>query len=64
MQDIPQHDQNISLAELKAENIELRAANKALTERNELLARLILDLQETVKELKDEINRKRARKKG
>lgn len=62
MQDIPQHDQNISLAELKAENIELRAANKALTERNELLARLVLDLQETVKELKDEINRLKGQK--
>lgn len=62
MQDIPQNNQNISIAELRAENIELKAANKALTERNECLARLVLDLQETVNQLKDEINRLKGQK--
>ena len=62
MQDIPQHDQNISFAELKAENTELKATIKVLTERNEFLARLVLDLQETVNQLKDEINRLKGQK--
>ena len=68
MQDTPQN-QNISFAELKAENIELKAENielkatvKALIERNEFLARLVLDLQETVNQLKDEINRLKGQK--
>ena len=55
MQDIPPHDQNISFAELKAENTKLKATIKVLTERNEFLARLVLDLQETVNQLKDEM---------
>ena len=62
MQEVPQHDKNISFAELKSEIIELKATNKELTERNELLARLVLDLQETVKLLKDEINRLKGQK--
>ena len=62
MQDTLQDDNNFSLAQLKAENIELRTANKALIERNEQLARLVLDLQETVKQLKDEINRLKGQK--
>lgn len=35
---------------------------KELTERNEFLARLVLDLQETVKQLQDEINRLKGQK--
>lgn len=35
---------------------------KTLTERNEFLARLVLDLQETVKQLQDEINRLKGQK--
>jgi len=62
MKNIPQHDQNISITELKAENIELKSANKELTERNEYLARLVLDLQETVKLLKEEIDRLKGQK--
>jgi len=62
MQDTSQDDKSFSLASLKAENIELKAANKALTERCEQLARFVLDLQETVKQLKDEINRLKGQK--
>jgi len=62
MKKIPQQDQNILIAELKAENIELRAANKELTERNEYLSRLVLDLHETVKLLKEEIDRLKGQK--
>lgn len=62
MQDTSQADKSFSVASLKAENVELRAANKALTERCEQLARAVLDLQETVKQLKDEINRLKGQK--
>jgi Transposase IS66 family len=55
MQDISPQDPSILIAQLKADN-------KALTERNEFLARLVLDLQETVKGLKDEINRLKGQK--
>ena len=41
---------------------DLRANVKELTERNEHLARLVLDLQETVKKLQDEINRLKGQK--
>ncbi|HEY6436583.1 MAG TPA: transposase [Ignavibacteriaceae bacterium] len=57
MQDILQHNQ-----ELKNEIIQLKADNAELTNQNESFARLILDLQETVKELKDEINRLKGQK--
>jgi len=69
MQEIPQHNQNKAIFELKAENaelkneiIQLKASNVELTKQNESFARLILDLQETVKELKDEINRLKGQK--
>jgi hypothetical protein len=62
MQHIPQQDHNISFAQLRAENIELKAANKALTERNEHLARLVLDMQEMIRQLQDEINRLKGQK--
>jgi len=62
MQDTSSNDQNFSIAQLKAENIELKIANKELAERNEFLARLVLDLQETVQLLKDEINRLKGQK--
>jgi hypothetical protein len=55
MQDISRHDQDKLIRELKASNIEL-------TKQNESFARLILNLQETVKELKDEINRLKGQK--
>lgn len=62
MQDIPQQDQTNSITLLKAEVAELKTANRELTERNEFLARLVLDLQETVNQLKDEINRLKGQK--
>ncbi len=62
MQDIPQQDQTHSITLLKAEVAELKTANRELTERNEFLARLVLDLQETVNQLKDEINRLKGQK--
>jgi Transposase IS66 family len=62
MQDIPQHNQDKTIRELKADNAELKASNIELTKKNESFARLILDLQETVKELKDEINRLKGQK--
>jgi hypothetical protein len=69
MQDIPQHNQDNTIAELKNEiiqlkvdNAQLKASNIELTKQNESFARLILDLQETVKELKDEINRLKGQK--
>jgi hypothetical protein len=55
MQDNSPQDQSQTIAELKA-------ANKELTERNELLARLVLDLQETVVKLKEEIDRLKGQK--
>ncbi len=55
MQDIPQHNQDFVIAELKA-------ANKELIEQNQFLARLVLDLQETVKKLKEEIDRLKGQK--
>jgi hypothetical protein len=69
MQDIPQHNQDNTITELKgeitqlkADNAELKSANIELTKQNHSFARLILDLQETVKELKDEINRLKGQK--
>jgi len=62
MQDTLENDQNFSTAQIKAEMIELRTANKELINRNEFLARLVLDLEETVKALKDEINRLKKQK--
>jgi len=62
MQDTSQNDKDFLIAELKAENIDLKAANKALIERCESLARMVLDLQETVIQLKDEINRLKGQK--
>ena len=55
MKDILPNDHSLIIAELKASNAELKrangdlqASNKELTQRNEILARLVLDLQETV----------------
>ena len=62
MQNTPYHDQSLSFAKLKAENIELKAEIIRLTDQNHAFARLILNLQETVKELKDEINRLKGQK--
>lgn len=62
MQDPSPYDQNFLINELKAENIELKTANRALIERCESLARMVLDLQETVIQLKDEINRLKGQK--
>jgi uncharacterized small protein (DUF1192 family) len=69
MQEIPQHNLDNTIVELraeivqlKAENAELKAANIELIKQNQSFARLILDLQETVKELKDEINRLKGQK--
>ena len=75
MQDI-QQDQNFSFFQLKAENaelksentllkfelVELKADNKQLVEQCEYLARLALDLQETVQQLKNEIDRLKGQK--
>lgn len=55
MQDTSQDDKDFLIAELKA-------ANKTLSERCESLARMVLDLQETVIQLKDEINRLKGQK--
>ena len=55
MQDTFQDDKDFLIAELKS-------ANKVLTERCESLSRLVLDLQETVIQLKDEINRLKGQK--
>jgi hypothetical protein len=52
MQDRLQHNRDSTIAELKDENIRLKAANIELTKQSHSFARLILDLQETVKELK------------
>ena len=54
MQDTLQDDKDFLIAEL--------SANKALTERCESLARMVLNLQETVILLKDEINRLKGQK--
>jgi len=41
---------------------DLTVQNKNLMEQNEILSRLVLDLQETVKLLQDEINRLKGQK--
>lgn len=50
------------ISDLKAENSQLKIEVAELTKQNQTLARLVLDLQETVKELKDEINRLKGQK--
>jgi len=62
VQDTSQDDKNFLITELKAENIKLETANKALSQRWESLARTVLDLQETVIQLKNEINRLKGQK--
>ena len=62
MHDTSQDAKNFLITELKPENIELETANKALSQRWESLARMVLDLQETVIQLKNEINRLKGRK--
>lgn len=56
MQDISENDRkDILIADLTVQN-------KNLMEQNQMLSRLVLDLQETVKLLKDEINRLKGQK--
>ncbi len=55
MQDITPDQKDLLIAELQA-------SNKELTERCEFLARLVLDLQETVVKLKEEIDRLKGQK--
>lgn len=62
MQDTSQNDQNTSIPLLKSEIAELKTANADLIKRNEHLSRLVLDLQETVKLLKEEIDRLKGQK--